>query len=332
MRLVKYREKFAAEWWEDGERHRRSLGTDDKLEAQQLLAEFVKLRAATRTKPVSVAEIWDGYRATLEGRPSHTTMGHEWKAVGPFFANKVATLITEADCQAYTAQRLAQGRKPGTIWTELGRLRMSLVWAKKKGVITGEIPTIVRPQQGPPRDKSLTREQAGMVVDACQLPHVRLFCVLALATAGRAGALLGLTWDRVDLDRGFIDLRDADRPVTNKRRALVPLSEGVMADLSRAKHEAMSKYVIEWGGKRVGSVKKGIAAAGSRAGFPWVTPHVFRHTAARLMAEDGVPMSEIAQFLGHDNEQTTFKVYARFSPTHLRQAARSVDFGGRYRD
>ena len=331
MRLVKFRGKWAAEWYEGGERHRRSLGTDDRLEADVRLAEFSRLRERRDDKPVTVAEVWMGYRATLEGRPAWTTMGHEWKAVGPFFADRVVSTITEEDCHAYTALRLSQGRKPGTIWTELGRLRMAFVWAERKGLVE-RAPHVWRPPQGPPRDKSLTREQAAEVVDACQLPHVRLFCVLALATAGRAGALLGLTWDRVDLERGFVDLRDPSRAVTKKGRAAVPLGDNVLGDLRRARHEATSKWVIEWGGKRVGSVKKGIAAAGKRAGFPWVTPHVFRHSAARFMAEDGVPMAEIAQFLGHDNEQTTFKVYARFSPTYLRRASKSVDFGGRHRD
>jgi hypothetical protein len=45
------------------------------------------------------------------------------------------------------------------------------------------------------------------------------------------------------------------------------------------------------------------------------------------MAEDGVPMEEIAQFLGHSNVSITRRVYARFSPIYLRKAAKSVDFG-----
>ena len=330
MRLVKYRNKWAAEWWENGKRHRRSLGTNDRLTAQVSLAAFQKLREQ-RTEPLTVAEAWDGYRKTLEGRPAWTTMGHEWKAVGPFFGDRLVTTISEEDCNAYTAKRLSAGRKPGTIWTELGRLRMAFIWAERKRLID-RAPHVWRPPQGPPRDKCLTREQAERVVDSCALPHVKLFCILALATAGRAGALLGLTWDRVDLDRGFVDLRDPGRAQTTKGRAQVPLNEGVLVELRRARQDAVSKWVIEWGGKRVGSVKKGIAAAGARAGVPWVTPHVFRHSAGRLMAEGGVPMSEIAQFMGHKSTAVTEKVYARYSPTHLRRAASTVDFGGRHRD
>jgi len=42
------------------------------------------------------------------------------------------------------------------------------------------------------------------------------------------------------------------------------------------------------------------------------------------MAEDRVPMSEIAAFLGHRDSAVTSKVYARYNPDFLRGAARSL--------
>jgi hypothetical protein len=51
---------------------------------------------------------------------------------------------------------------------------------------------------------------------------------------------------------------------------------------------------------------------------------LLRHTAAVLMAENGVPMSEISQYLGHNSTETTERVYARYSPDYLRKAAAEV--------
>src|SRR5262249_16136097 len=40
-----------------------------------------------------------------------------------------------------------------------------------------------------------------------------------------------------------------------------------------------------------------------------------KKTPQRLwMAEEGVPMQQIAQYLGHSDSRTTERVYARFSP------------------
>jgi site-specific recombinase XerD len=44
------------------------------------------------------------------------------------------------------------------------------------------------------------------------------------------------------------------------------------------------------------------------------------------MAEDGVDMEEIRQFLGHSDIEVTRKIYARFSPKHLRDAANAFEF------
>lgn len=40
--------------------------------------------------------------------------------------------------------------------------------------------------------------------------------------------------------------------------------------------------------------------------------------------EDGHSIEEVAQFLGHENSHITFKVYARYSPSHLRKLAASL--------
>jgi hypothetical protein len=43
------------------------------------------------------------------------------------------------------------------------------------------------------------------------------------------------------------------------------------------------------------------------------------------MAEDGVPMQVIAQYMGYDDSRTTEHNYARFSPDYLRDAAASLE-------
>jgi integrase len=73
-------------------------------------------------------------------------------------------------------------------------------------------------------------------------------------------------------------------------------------------------------------IKKGFAAAVKPAKLPGTIPHDLRHSAAVWMAEAGVSMDEIVQYLGHTDPGVTFRVYARFSPTFLRKAASALEF------
>jgi hypothetical protein len=75
----------------------------------------------------------------------------------------------------------------------------------------------------------------------------------------------------------------------------------------------------------VASVKRGLKAAAARAGIGKCTAHMLRHSAAVCMAESGVAMDEIAQYLGHSKVDVTRRIYARFSPDHLRAAAAALE-------
>jgi len=78
--------------------------------------------------------------------------------------------------------------------------------------------------------------------------------------------------------------------------------------------------------RKVASVKKGLHAVAANARLQRVSPHMLRHSAAVHMAEAGISMEEIAQFLGHSSVEVTRKVYARFSPTYLRKAASVLEY------
>jgi integrase len=98
------------------------------------------------------------------------------------------------------------------------------------------------------------------------------------------------------------------------------------AALQEARQGALTDWVIEWAGRPVKSVKRGLRVAAQRAGLEHVSPHDLRRSAAIHMAEDGVSISEISQYLGHSNERVTFQAYARFQPDHLRRAASALEF------
>ena len=52
-----------------------------------------------------------------------------------------------------------------------------------------------------------------------------------------------------------------------------------------------------------------------------VSPHEFRHSAAVWMAEAGVQMKQIADYLGHKDSRITELGCARSRPAYQREAA-----------
>lgn len=323
-RITKLRGQFALTFERDGRRHRYTLNTDDAREANRiaptLYAELTKPQGRT------VADLWEAYRLDKAGKPIATTMKYTWKAIGPHFGHRDGEDITKAECVSYIDVRRKQGKSDGTTHTELGHLRTVLVWAQKRRLIN-HAPEIERPNKPAPKDRHLTKDEVRAILAAAALPHVKLVIHLMLATAARVGALLELTWDRVDFQRRLIHLIDPEQRARRKGRATVPINDTLLAALQDAKQGALSEYVVEWGGEKVKSVRKSIATAAKEAELDDVSPHVFRHTAAVWMAEAGISMAEIAQYLGHSTPAITYRVYARYSPDHLRKAASALDVG-----
>jgi integrase len=249
---------------------------------------------------------------------------HSWKALAPLFGHLSPDDIEKEICDEYRKMRFNLGRSPGTVWTELSVLRAALNWAVKRKKID-KAPFIWLPDQPAPKDRHLTREEADQFLSEIRMPHLKLFVRLALATAGRASALFELEWMRVDFIRRQIDLRSAEKAENNKRRAIVPINDTLLEALLEAQQGALTKYVLEWSGDRIRTVKGAFKRAAARCGWDDVTPHTLRHTAAVWMAEAGVPMSVISQYLGHTSTAVTERIYARYSPSYLKTAAAALE-------
>lgn len=325
-RLNRFRGEWAIVWdeWHDGARHRRryKLGTKDAAEAERLApARYAEL---TRPKGTTVADLWAAYCADRQGRPITETMRHTWKALAPHFGTTEGEDVSTAQCRAYADARRDQGRSDGSIHTELGHLATVLNWAGRQRLID-RTPFVERPPKPAPKEDYLTREEVGRMLAADLMPHVRLAIIVLIATGARVTAALELTWDRVDFERGQVNLRNPFDRGRRKGRAIVAMNRQLRAALAEARDNARTPFVIEYAGRPVASIKRSLHRAGTLIGRDDVSAHMFRHSAAVWLAEDGHRMDEIAQFLGHTNPAVTYRVYARYSPGHLATLARSLE-------
>lgn len=316
MRAKLYRGSWYAVWTEHGRTRRIALRTKDRAVAEQRLADLARQAAGPLT---SIADIYDAY--LKEKAPSFASperVPAAWKRLKPHFATLRPEHITRQLCRQYAKERRRAGAKDATILKELSTLRAIVRWQDPRTPAVFELPS-----PPPPRDRYLTRQEYQKLLKACRAPHIRLFVLLAIGTAGRSTALLELTWDRVDFKRGLIQL--GGKIKGKKGRATVPMTETVRGELEKALEAARTEYVIEYADRPVKQIRKAFKDACGRAGLKDVSPHTLRHTAAVWMAESGVPMSEISAYLGHADSRITERVYVQYSPDYLRKAARALE-------
>lgn len=284
----------------------------------------------------------DAWKATQpRGKPAIGVMKSFHNMLKGYFGPMRPGDILPQTVLGYHAHRTKNTKRPGggkpivAITRELEELRTALLYAKENRWID-EAPKIAFPAPRPPRSVVMTRAQGKKLIEAAETAHIKLFILIALTTGQRRGAILDLTWDRVNLKTGTLDFRNPREQESNKRRGVVNVDEGLTKALQKAKDMAQSDYVIEFRGKKVESVKTGFSAAAVSAGLaingkPWVTPHVCKHSVISWLAEDDWPIEKIADLTATDIP-TVRRIYRKMNPDYLsglRDTLGGIVFGPR---
>jgi integrase len=323
-------------WYADfvdagGQRVKRSTRTVDRKDAQALLAKW-KLEAHRQfmwneEPPRSYDDLMLRY---LQG-PSKDKRAHDRdlyaaKRLTPFFQGRALNALGPAEIQAYIDQRRATGVGPGTVNKELNLLSSALNYARRR--LQWDVPNPVegmrlRPPEG--RIRWIDRATAVRLIAAAEKVRGYLpdFIQLGLYTGMRKGEILGLTWDRVDLDRRMVYLTDQDQK--NGKHGSVPLNAEAVAAFERRKaHREQYCPLSPWvfatrQGDRIADIKKGFQSACERAGIEDFHPHDLRHTCAAWLVQDGVDIRVVCELLRHSSIQVTMR-YAHLSSKNVRDA------------
>ena len=171
------------------------------------------------------------------------------------------------------------------------------------------------------RVRWLTADQARILMD--ELPeHQRHPMFFALATGLRAGNVLNLRWDQIDLKRRvcwfFGDQTKNGEDIT------ISLNDSAMSVLY-ARRNIHSEYVFTYQGK---PIKRLTTRAWYRAlkrakieNFRW---HDLRHTWASWLVQEGVPLYALQEMGGWKTAGMVRK-YAHLSPAHNLKYAQKID-------
>lgn len=260
------------------------------------------------------------------------------KALAPFWADQKASAVKGTVCRAYVKSR---GVADSTARRELGALQAALNHAHAEGLLVHPL-KVTLPAKGAARDRWLTEEEAGRLIDAAA-PHLRRFILIALYTGRRKQAILGLRWmpatdaGWVDMERGFISFIGQRQAETAKRKGRVKIPAPLLDHLHEWQDGA--SHVIHHRGSPVASIKRAWSEAVRRAGLNDVRPHDLKRTAVTWAFQDGMTKEDAADWF-ETTTATLESVYRAHSPEHQgralsivgrRTVARNVarDDGGR---
>jgi integrase len=255
------------------------------------------------------------------------------KRLYPHFTGRYLSEITVADIHAYSQARREDGAKPSTINKELHFFSAAINYANRRwnwdlrNPISGQ--TLKEP---PGRVRWITREEADALIKTAeaerQSPHLADFIRLGLHTGMRKQEILGLTWDRVDLQNHRLYLTP-DQNKSGKHRSIPINDTARQAIIHRAKFRATYCPASPWvfcdsHGKRIQNIRTSFATACRKANIENFRPHDLRHTCASWLVSSGVPLLEVAELLGHASVTTTQR-YAHLAPHRVHDAVFTLD-------
>lgn len=330
-------------WTENRIGKRVSTGAKTEAEADRFLAEWILTEGLlTDRSGVTVADCWSIYRdkhvATKVAGVENADMA--WRQMEGSFGRLFVSVLSQDHIDEYvqkrTSGRLGRKVKPQTAAKELSYMLAAIRFCgdpRRQIVASSDVKRFDLPEPGQPRDRWLRDGERKRLLDtARQMVEERkvswrgeLFIWIALETAARQQAILDLTWDRVDFETGMLVLEDPGRRKTKKGRATIPISNALRPVLKRAKAEAKTDLVMGHKGKVWSTIQRiAIAAgfsdqtvqAGAKPKSTGISPHVFRHTAATMMARRGVSLYLIAKVLGNSHRMVE-KHYAKHQPDDL---------------
>jgi integrase len=172
------------------------------------------------------------------------------------------------------------------------------------------------------RDRVLSEAEWERLYDVSK-PHLKPVLLLAYQLGQRLSEIVGLTWDRVDLKRGFISLRVIDTKTKKPRQ--VPMTPDVKVKLQQlAKIRSLeTRHVFLYQRKPLRNFCTAFRTAREESGVSEFRFHDLRHCGATNLRRAGVDTTTAMQIVGHTSPQM-WKRYNHIQETDLMQAANKL--------
>jgi integrase len=246
--------------------------------------------------------------------------------------------LTPLHIQSFYSSKLESGLSKRTV----EYIHTVLHSALKQAVRWELVPRNVTEAVDSPRPERKERptfnlDQARLFLKTARDDRWGALYVLVIQTGMRRGELFGLRWDDVDLDNGWLHVRQAlahdgksfSLPKTAKGRRRIRLTPEAIEALKKhriAQHQERLQLGNVWRAhglvfcSSVGTpmnpdnfIKRQYKPLLKRAELPYIRFHDLRHTFASLMMPQVQNPQIVQQMLGHSRISTTLDIYSHFS-------------------
>ena len=332
------KDKESRFWWIDlrtpsGERIRRSAKTTDRKAAQEyhdrLKSDLWKQDKLGEKVERLFDEAAVQFLRAKKGQSDYDTKVRHiayWRTV--FGGKPISSLTSETIMDNLPTHFVRHGSKAQRVTSQstknryLATIRTMLNLATEMRWIPYS-PMIKNFREPAVRVKFLTREQARAFIPAISQQWLRDICRFALATGARAGEILSLKWEHVDLGRAtaWVDAGNA-KSYTSRS---VPLNSEAVAILESRKG-SLEFVFTRTPGRQLNAIDdRMIKRAFAKSGVTNFRFHDLRHTWASWHVQSGTPLFVLKE-LGGWKTLEMVKKYAHLAPEHLTPYANAVMF------
>lgn len=220
------------------------------------------------------------------------------------YADTPIHAVTRPEIERLKSVLTATGVKPVTVRSRLSVLRAVLRWCAEKGILE-QAPLF--PKLPPARYEHFIPPTPQEIAALCNVapPHLIRVILLGSQLGVRIGRseLLKIKWDDIDLYKGVARIRAAKKRPDQPWRE-VPIRDSllsVMRDWKAEDDRLNAEYVINFKGKKIGSIQRSWATALRNAGITRrIRPYDLRHAFATEAIAAGYDVGTVAQIMGHD--------------------------------
>ncbi len=291
-----------------------------------------KFEIAQTKKPVLVDKLVERYlEYSKANKKSHRRDITSTREFLKFFGGKTLQQITSWMVEKYKVQRqnsTSRYSRPlakTTINRELACLKHIFTKAIEWGLVSSNPAKKVKlfPEKQN-KLRVISKEEFQKLYQAAS-PHFKPVLLCAYLTGMRKGELVKLRWEDVDLEDGYIYVKETKN---NESRA-IPINHTLIDTLLKQKRDSNSEYIFTTHkGKPYisdSAWKKAWMAALRRSGIEKCRFHDLRHSFASRLVMAGVDISTVPELMGHKNINMT-KRYSHPTPQHKKQAVERLNF------